>query len=109
MTEAMWRIAAVPRMPRLFLPALVLVVFCAHGRTQPAAPRATRASIFNRNWRRHDEEIFEAESSFPATDAEALRALGWKVDLVEAARHRGEFWRHQRARIDARERLHRLC
>ena len=32
MTEAMWRIAAVPRMPRLFLPALVLVVFCAPGR-----------------------------------------------------------------------------
>lgn len=46
---------------------------------------------FNRNWRRHDEEIFEAESSFPATAAEALRALGWKVDLVEAAGTGGNF------------------
>ena len=40
---------------------------------------------FDRNWRKNDEESFEAERSLPAVEAEALRALGWKVDLVEAA------------------------
>ena len=39
---------------------------------------------FDYNWRTR-EESFEAERSFPAADAEALRALGWKVDLPEAA------------------------
>lgn len=40
---------------------------------------------FDRNWRKNDEETLEAERSLPAAEAEALRALGWKVDLVEAA------------------------
>ncbi len=40
---------------------------------------------FDRNWRKNDEETFEAERSLPAADAEALRQLGWKVDLVEPA------------------------
>jgi len=40
---------------------------------------------FDRNWRRDDEESIEAERSFPAADAAALRRLGWKVDLTEAA------------------------
>jgi len=40
---------------------------------------------FDRNWRKNDEETFGAERSLPAAAAEALRALGWKVDLVEAA------------------------
>ncbi|MDB6165549.1 MAG: gamma-glutamyltransferase [Lacunisphaera sp.] len=39
---------------------------------------------FDYNWRTR-EESFEAERSFPPADAEALRALGWKVDLSEAA------------------------
>lgn len=39
---------------------------------------------FDRNWRRNDEESFEAERSFPDADAAALRALGWKVELAEA-------------------------
>lgn len=46
---------------------------------------------FNRNWRRHDEETFEAERSLPAATAEALRGLGWKVELVEAAGTGGNF------------------
>ncbi len=40
---------------------------------------------FNRNWRRDDEESIEAEASFPAAEAAALRRLGWKVDLTEPA------------------------
>ena len=40
---------------------------------------------FDRNWRKNDEESLEAERSLPAAEAETLRALGWKVDLVEAA------------------------
>ncbi|MBI2813657.1 MAG: gamma-glutamyltransferase [Opitutae bacterium] len=40
---------------------------------------------FDRNWRKNDEETLEAERSFPAADAEELRRLGWKVDLVEPA------------------------
>jgi gamma-glutamyltranspeptidase/glutathione hydrolase len=40
---------------------------------------------FDRNWRRNNEETFEAEQSFPATEAEALRRLGWKVELTEPA------------------------
>jgi gamma-glutamyltranspeptidase/glutathione hydrolase len=40
---------------------------------------------FDRNWRKNDEETFEAERSFPAADAAALRRLGWKVEMPEAA------------------------
>ena len=40
---------------------------------------------FDRNWRRNNEESFEAERSFPSTEAEALRRLGWKVELIESA------------------------
>ncbi len=40
---------------------------------------------FDRNWRRDDEESIEAEQSFPANETEALRALGWKVNLTEPA------------------------
>ncbi|MDB6094755.1 MAG: gamma-glutamyltransferase [Verrucomicrobia bacterium] len=36
-------------------------------------------------WKPGEEETFEAEQSFPATQANALRALGWKVLLSEAA------------------------
>ena len=36
------------------------------------------------NWRRgNGEESIEAEQSFPAGEADALRALGWKVNLIE--------------------------
>jgi gamma-glutamyltranspeptidase / glutathione hydrolase len=34
--------------------------------------------------RRDEEETFEAEQSFPAAEADALRARGWKVVLPEA-------------------------
>lgn len=40
---------------------------------------------FERNWRRNNEESFGAERSFPDADAEALRRLGWKVELTETA------------------------
>jgi gamma-glutamyltranspeptidase/glutathione hydrolase len=40
---------------------------------------------FDRNWRRDDEESIEAERTLPAADVAALRALGWKVELTEAA------------------------
>jgi gamma-glutamyltranspeptidase/glutathione hydrolase len=36
-------------------------------------------------WKPGDVETFEAEQSFPAAQAEALRALGWKIDLSEPA------------------------
>ena len=36
-------------------------------------------------WKKGDIETFEAEQSFPAAQAESLRALGWKVDLSEPA------------------------
>jgi gamma-glutamyltranspeptidase/glutathione hydrolase len=36
-------------------------------------------------FKKGDEVTFEAEQSFPAADAAALRALGWKVVLPEAA------------------------
>jgi gamma-glutamyltranspeptidase/glutathione hydrolase len=36
------------------------------------------------NWRKgNGEEAIEAEQSFPASEADALRALGWKVNLTE--------------------------
>lgn len=38
---------------------------------------------FDRNWRRNDEETIEAEKSFSATEAAALKQLGWKVELRE--------------------------
>ncbi len=38
---------------------------------------------FDRNWRRDDEESIQAENSFPAGEALALRGLGWKVELAE--------------------------
>ncbi len=40
---------------------------------------------FNRNWRRDNAESFEAESSLPETEVAALRAMGWQVELPEAA------------------------
>lgn len=40
---------------------------------------------FDRNWRKDDEETIETERSFPAAEAEALRRLGWKVEMPEAA------------------------
>jgi gamma-glutamyltranspeptidase/glutathione hydrolase len=40
---------------------------------------------FDRNWRRDDEESIQAENSFPASEALALRGLGWKVELAESA------------------------
>lgn len=36
-------------------------------------------------WKEGDIETFEAEQSFPAVTADALRALGWKVELPEPA------------------------
>lgn len=36
-------------------------------------------------FRKDETEAFEAEQSLPAADAEALRALGWKVNLPEPA------------------------
>jgi gamma-glutamyltranspeptidase/glutathione hydrolase len=36
-------------------------------------------------WKKGEVETFEAERSFPAAQADALRALGWKVVLPEAA------------------------
>ena len=36
-------------------------------------------------WKKGDVETFEAEQSFPAAQADALRALGWKVVLPEMA------------------------
>jgi gamma-glutamyltranspeptidase/glutathione hydrolase len=36
-------------------------------------------------WKQGDVDTFEAEDSFPATQADALRALGWKVSLSEPA------------------------
>jgi gamma-glutamyltranspeptidase/glutathione hydrolase len=35
--------------------------------------------------RRDDVEVFEAEQSFPHAEAQALQALGWKVNLPERA------------------------
>ncbi len=40
---------------------------------------------FSAPYRRDEEETFEAEQSFPAAEAEALRARGWKVVLREPA------------------------
>ena len=40
---------------------------------------------FDRNWRKNEEETFEAERSFPAAEAAALRGLGWKVEMPEEA------------------------
>ena len=40
---------------------------------------------FDSNWRRDNEETFEAETSLPAADVAALTALGWKVSLPEVA------------------------
>ena len=40
---------------------------------------------FNRDWRHNNAESFEAESSLPETEVAALRALGWPVELSEAA------------------------
>jgi gamma-glutamyltranspeptidase/glutathione hydrolase len=40
---------------------------------------------YNRNWRRNDEETFEAEDSLPPAEVSALRRLGWKVELSEPA------------------------
>jgi gamma-glutamyltranspeptidase/glutathione hydrolase len=40
---------------------------------------------FNRDWRRDNAESFEAESSLPETEVAALQALGWQVQLPEAA------------------------
>lgn len=37
------------------------------------------------NWRKDDEESLEAERSLPESEVTALRALGWKVELPEAA------------------------
>jgi gamma-glutamyltranspeptidase/glutathione hydrolase len=36
-------------------------------------------------WKTGDELTFEAEQSFPLIQADAMRALGWKVDLSEPA------------------------
>jgi gamma-glutamyltranspeptidase/glutathione hydrolase len=36
-------------------------------------------------WKKGDVETFEAEQSFPAAQAEALQARGWKIDLSEPA------------------------
>ena len=40
---------------------------------------------FSAPFRRDEEEAFEAEQSFPAAEAEGLRARGWKVVLREPA------------------------
>ncbi len=40
---------------------------------------------FSAPFRRDEEEAFEAEQSFPAAEAEALRARGWRVVLREPA------------------------
>ena len=40
---------------------------------------------YNRNWRRDNAESFEAESSLPESEVAALRAMGWEVELPEAA------------------------
>ncbi len=37
------------------------------------------------NWRKDDEVSINAEQSYPAVDVQALSALGWKVELPEAA------------------------
>lgn len=37
------------------------------------------------NWRKDDEVSINAEQSYPAADGQALSALGWKVELPEAA------------------------
>ncbi|MBI2513984.1 MAG: gamma-glutamyltransferase [Opitutae bacterium] len=39
---------------------------------------------WDNNWRRGDDDTVEAERSLPESEAVALRALGWKVDLSEA-------------------------
>lgn len=36
-------------------------------------------------WKKGDVQTFEAEQSFPASQAEAMQALGWKIDLSEPA------------------------
>lgn len=36
-------------------------------------------------WKAGDVLTFEAEQSFPAAQADLLRAMGWKIDLSEAA------------------------
>ena len=36
-------------------------------------------------WKTGDDLIFEAEQSFPAAQADLLRAMGWKIDLSEPA------------------------
>ena len=36
-------------------------------------------------WKKGDDLTFEAEQSFPAVQADLLRALGWKIDLSEPA------------------------
>jgi gamma-glutamyltranspeptidase/glutathione hydrolase len=38
---------------------------------------------FYDNWRQPDGESFQVEQSLPSAEAEKLRRLGWKVDLVE--------------------------
>ena len=70
------------RIPTAMLQALLDRL--ALGRSLAGAIGDTRFH-FDRNWRKNDEETFEAERSLPAADAEALRQLGWKVNLVEAA------------------------
>lgn len=37
------------------------------------------------NWRKDDEISINAEQSYPTADVQALSALGWKVELPEAA------------------------
>lgn len=93
---AMWRIAAVPRMSRLFLPALVLVVFCAPGRAQPAAPRATRepgpplVSAIDAEPPDGDEVWESAQQALAkaGSELEAVRAL---VTVVNLQRRRGDY------------------
>jgi gamma-glutamyltranspeptidase/glutathione hydrolase len=40
---------------------------------------------FDSPWRKGETEAFEAEQSFPAADADAMRARGWRVVLPEVA------------------------
>jgi gamma-glutamyltranspeptidase/glutathione hydrolase len=40
---------------------------------------------FELNWRKDNQESFQAEASLPAADIAALSRLGWKVELAEPA------------------------
>ncbi len=83
-------------MPRLFLPALVLVAFCAYGRAQPVTPQAARdpgppfSTAIDSELPDGDDVWAAAQETLAkaGSELEALRAL---VTVVNLQRRRGDY------------------